>query len=93
MFLQNPDSFLQKLFLLYIILILYCGKQCFHPDFFTKKNKYDILYINYKGFIQRIIEIETVLLHTPWVKRNVGKGTPTNNSSLPYIRKSNAIEV
>lgn len=49
--------------------------------------------MNYKGFIQRIIEVETVLLHTPWVKRNVGKGTPTNNSSLPYIRKSNAIEV
>ena len=65
-----------------------------HIDFFfTKKNKYDILYINYKGFIQRIIEVETVLLHTPWVKRNVGKGTPANNSSLPYIRKSDAIEV
>ena len=45
-------------------------------DFFTKKNKYDILYINYKGFIQRIIEVETVLLHTPWVKRNVGKAHP-----------------
>ena len=64
-----------------------------HVLLFTKKNKYDILYIDYKGFIQRIIEVETVLLHTPWVKRNVGKGTPTNNSSLPYIRKSNAIEV
>ena len=46
-------------------------------------------YLDSKGFI----EVETVLLHTPWVKRNVGKGTPTNNSSLPYIRKSNAIEV
>lgn len=27
-----------------------------------------------------IFEVEIVLLHTLWVKRNVGRGTPTNNS-------------
>ena len=48
--------------------------------YFTKKNKCDIVYIKYKGFTQRIIEVEIVLLRTLWVKRNVGKGTPTDNS-------------
>ena len=28
---------------------------------------------------QKIIEVENVLLHTLMVKRNVGRGTPTNN--------------
>ena len=47
---------------------------------FTKKNNWVILSIDNKGFTQRIIEVEIVLLHTLAVKRNVGKGTPTNNS-------------
>ena len=36
--------------------------------------------MDYKGFTQRIIEVEKVLLHTLWVKRNAGRGTPVDNS-------------
>ena len=45
-----------------------------------KRNKCDIVSIEYEGFTQRMIEVEIVLLRTLWVKRNVGKGTPTNYS-------------
>ena len=40
-------------------------------DCFTKRNSMDIIVIG--SFAS---EVETVLLHTLWVKRDAGRGTP-----------------
>ena len=39
-------------------------------------------FYKHKRYKQGIIEVEIVLLRTLWVKRNVGRGTPTNNSLI-----------
>ena len=49
---------------------------------FTKKEKWGIINIKYKGVTRRNIEVENVLLRTLWVKRNAGRGTPASNSSV-----------
>ena len=50
---------------------------------FYKKEK--IEYNKYK-FNRRVTGVENVLLHTLWVKRNAGRGTPASNSSVKQNR-------
>ena len=71
-------------------LVVFNERATMKDNCFTKRSSMDIIHIG-----SFALEVEIVLLRTLWVKRNVGKGTPTKIPEIPIgaLRKRGAFVV